>query len=246
MEFKDKVVVITGSSRGIGRAIAVSYAKLGANVVVNYHKNDRDANMTKLVIESYGVKCLLCKADVSKENEVKNMFNKVMHQFHKVDILINNAGIVYDIPFEERTVGHWTQTLNTNLVAMFITSKIFGEELKKSEMPSIVNISSTNGINSTFSSSLDYDASKAGIISLTKNLAEVFAPKINVNCVAPSWVETEMNIDLPLSLIEEETNKILLKRFAQPEEIANVVVFLTSNKARYITAQTICVDGGLR
>ena len=246
MEFKDKVVVVTGSSRGIGRAIAVTYAKNGANVVVNYHKNDQDANLTKLVIESYGVKCLLCKADISKEDEVKDMFNKIMKTFGKVDILVNNAGIVFDLPFEERTVSHWSQTLNTNLVAMFITSKVFGEELKKSDMPSIINISSTNGINTTYSTSIDYDASKAGIISLTKNLAEVYAPKINVNCVAPSWVDTEMNIDLPVSFVKQEAEKLMLKRFAQPEEIANVVVFLSSSKARYITAQTIYVDGGVR
>ena len=246
MEFKDKVVVITGSSRGIGRAIAVSYAKLGANVVVNYHKNDNDANLTKLVIENYGVKCLLCKADISREEEVKKMYEKVMQAFGRVDILINNAGIVFDIPFEERTVSHWTQTLNTNLVAMFLTSKIFGQALKQSEMPSIVNISSTNGINTTYSTSIDYDASKAGIISLTKNLAEIYAPKINVNCVAPAWVDTEMNIDLPVSFVKGEADRIMLKRFAQPEEIADLVIFLTSSKARYITAQTICVDGGYK
>ena len=245
MNYKNKVVVVTGSSRGIGRSIAIAYAKLGADIVINYHKNDTDAQITKLAIESYNVRCLLVKADVSKENEVIKLKDQTIQTFGKVDILVNNAGLVYDLPFEDRTVSHWTRTLNTNLISVFLTAKHFSPHLMQSEHPNILNISSTNGINTLYPSSMDYDASKAGIISLTKNLAVQFAPKINVNAIAPGWVETSMNASLPDQFIQEETNKILKKRFATPEEIASVAVFLTSDSARYINAQVISVDGGM-
>ena len=183
MRLKDKVVVVTGSSRGIGRSIAIAYAKLGANVVVNYHKNDIDADMTRLAIESYNVKCLVVKADISKESDVIRLRDKTIEVFGKVDIVVNNAGLVFDLPFEERNVSHWSKTLNTNLVSVFLTSKYFSPYLSKSDSASILNISSTNGINTLYTTSMDYDASKAGIISLTKNLAVQFAPNINVNTI---------------------------------------------------------------
>lgn len=245
MNYINKVVVVTGSSRGIGRSIAIAYAKLGADVVVNYHKNDTDAEITKLAIESYNVRCLIVKADVSKESDVIKLKDKTIEAFGKIDILVNNAGLVYDLPFEERTVTHWTKTLNTNLISVFLTAKYFYPYLVKSEHPSILNISSTNGINTLYPTSMDYDASKAGIISLTKNLAMQFAPHINVNSIAPAWVETNMNTALSDEFIKYETSKILKKRFATPEEIASVAVFLTSDEAKYINSQTISVDGGM-
>ena len=245
MNYTNKVVVVTGSSRGIGRSIAIAYAKLGANIVINYHRNETDAEITKLAIESYGVKCIVVKADISKEIDVIKLKDATIETFGKIDILVNNAGLVYDLPFEERTVSHWTKTLNTNLVSVFLTTKHFAPYLTKSEMPSILNITSTNGINTLYPTSMDYDASKAGIISLTKNLAMQFAPHINVNAIAPSWVETSMNSGLSDEFIKSETSKILKKRFATPEEIANVATFLTSSNARYINAQIISVDGGI-
>ena len=246
MNYTNRVVVVTGASRGIGRSIAIAYAKLGANVVVNYHKSDLDAEITKMAIENYGVKCLIVKGDISKEPDVLRLKEETLNAFGKVDILVNNAGIVFDAPFEEKTFQHWTKTLNTNLISVFLTAKYFSEELKKSDMPSILNISSTNGINTLYPTSMDYDASKAGIISLTNNLASQLAPNINVNCIAPGWVETSMNYSLASEFIEDEKKRIMKGRFATPEEIADVATFLTSDKARYITAQTICVDGGLR
>ena len=245
MNYTNKVVVVTGSSRGIGRSIAIAYAKLGANIVINYHRNETDAEITKLAIESYGVKCIVVKADISKEIDVIKLKDATIETFGKIDILVNNAGLVYDLPFEERTVSHWTKTLNTNLVSVFLTTKHFAPYLTKSEMPSILNITSTNGINTLYPTSMDYDASKAGIISLTKNLAMQFAPHINVNAIAPGWVETSMNAGLSDEFIKSETSKILKKRFATPEEIANVETFLTSSNARYINAQIISVDGGI-
>ena len=246
MDYKGRVVVVTGASRGLGRSIAIAYARHGADVVINYHKNDLDAEITKAAIEGYGVRCLTVKGDIGKEEDVIKLKDLTIDEFGHVDILVNNAGIVFDLPFEERRADHWKKTLNTNLISIFLCAKHFAPYLQERDMPSILNISSTNGINTLYPSSMDYDASKAGIISLTKNLAVQFAPKINVNSIAPGWIETSMNASLPASFIETEKESILKRRFATPEEIADVAIFLTSKYARYITAQTISVDGGLK
>lgn len=245
MDFKNKVVLITGASRGIGRAVAIKFAKNGANVIINYHKNDQDAEIIKSVIESYNVKCLAIKADISVDKEIKEMVNIIIEEFGKIDILVNNAGIAIDLPFEKRKASHWTETLNTNLVGMFLTSKYVSSYMLKQNYGKIVNISSTSGINITSPESIDYDASKAGIISLTRNLACQFSPIINVNSVAPGWVDTDMNQDLPKDYIDSERKRIFLMRFAEPEEIANVVIFLASDESRYINGETIKVDGGM-
>lgn len=242
--FKNKVVLVTGSSRGIGRSIAVSFAKQGADVIINYNSNSEDAEISQAVIESYGVKCLAIKADISSEKEVSEMVNTALKTFKKIDVLVNNAGIVFDVPFEKRQVSHWTKTLNTNLVGTFLVSKYISEHMLENKSGKIINMSSTNGINSTSPESIDYDASKAGIITLTRNLAYQFAPFINVNCVAPGWVDTDMNKDLPNEFVKSETNKVFLKRFARAEEVANVVLFLASEGASYINGETIKVDGG--
>ena len=213
MNYTGRVVVVTGASRGLGRSIAIAYAKRGADIVINYHKNDLDAEITKAAIEGYGVRCLTVKGDIGKEDDVVKLKDATIKEFGHVDILVNNAGIVYDLPFEDRTQSHWKKTLNTNLISVFLCAKHFAPELQKSEMPSILNISSTNGINTLFPTSMDYDASKAGIISLTKNLAVQFAPHINVNSIAPAWIETNMNSTLSSSFIEQEKEHILKKRY---------------------------------
>lgn len=244
MDYKGRVVVVTGASRGLGRSIAIAYAKHGADVVINYHKNDLDAEITKAAIEGYGVRCLTVKGDIGKEEDVIKLKDLTIDEFGHVDILVNNAGIVFDLPFEERRADHWKKTLNTNLISIFLCAKHFSPYLQKSDLANILNISSTNGINTMYPTSMDYDASKAGIISLTKNLAVQLAPGVNVNSIAPAWIETDMNASLPASFIEGEKERILKRRFATPEEVADVAIFLTSKLARYITAQTISVDGG--
>lgn len=240
-----KVVLVTGSSRGLGKAIVTDFANKGYNVVINYRKEDSEAKSLKEELERvYNINALTIKADVSNENEVKNMVELIIKEFGKIDVLVNNAGIAIDKEFEDRTVEDWQLTLNINLIGPFIVSKYASNEMIKNKKGKIINISSTNGINSFFPTSIDYDASKAGLINLTHNLAIQFAPYINVNCVAPGWVNTEMNKELPKELIEEETNKIYKKRFAEPSEIAKVVTFLASEDADFINDEIIKVDGG--
>ncbi len=246
MEFKDKVVLVTGSSRGIGRSIAVSFAKEGANVIINYKNSDKEAKVLSEILSTYGNSCMCIKADVSKENEVKNMIEKIISKYGKIDVLVNNAGIAIDAEFEDRKVEDWKDTLDTNLIGVFLTSKYAGKYMKEKGYGKIVNISSTNGLDTTYTYSVDYDASKAAIINLTRNLAIEFAPEVNVNAIAPGWIDTDMNNDLPKDYLREEKNKILLKRFAEPEEIADVVLFLSSDKSRYIDGETIRVDGGIK
>lgn len=245
LEFKDKVVLVTGSSRGIGRSIAISFAKEGANVIINYSGNDIDAELAYEIVSSYGNKCMKIKANVGRENDVKRMIDTIINEFGKIDVLVNNAGIAIDSDFEDKTISAWQKILNTNVLGPFLTSKHAGKYMFERKYGKIINISSTNGIDTIFPYSADYDASKAALINLTKNMAIQYAPYVNVNSVAPGWVDTAMNSNLPKSYLKEEKERILLKRFAEPEEISNVVLFLASDKARYITSEIISVSGGL-
>ncbi len=241
----NKVVLVTGSSRGIGRATITEFAKKGYDVVINYKNSEKEATELKEQLQSdYNIKAITVRADIANENDVKNMVDNIIKEFGKIDVLVNNAGIAIDKEFEDRTVEDWKQTLTTNLIGPFVVSKYVGEVMMKQKCGRIINISSTNGINSFFPTSIDYDASKAGVINLTHNLAIQFAPYINVNCVAPGWVNTEMNQELPKELIEEETEKIYKKRFAEPSEIGKVVCFLASDDAEFINDEVIKIDGG--
>ena len=243
----EKVVLITGSSKGIGKATAVEFAKIGGyKVVINCLTDKENAEkLSNYLKEEYKTETLVIKADVSNEEQVKNMIQEIINKFGRIDVLVNNAGIVIDKEFEDRTVEDWKRTLEVNTIGTFLVSKYVSENMMKNKSGKIINISSTNGINTFFPSSIDYDASKAAIINLTYNLAIQFAPYINVNAVAPGWVNTEMNKELPEDLIKEETEKIYKKRFAKPEEIAKVICFLASEDAEYINGTVIKVDGGM-
>lgn len=195
--------------------------------------------------QEYNTETLVIKADVSDEKQVKEMIQEIINKFGKIDILVNNAGIAIDKDFEDRTVEDWKRTLEVNTIGTFLVSKYASENMLQNKSGKIINVSSTNGINTFFPSSIDYDASKAAIINLTYNLAIQFAPYINVNAVAPGWVNTEMNKNLPKDLIEEETEKIYKKRFAEIEEVAKLICFLASNNADYINSTVIKIDGGM-
>lgn len=241
----NKTVLITGSSRGIGKACIVEFAKHNYNVVINYVSNDNAAEELKsFIVENYDVDVMLCKCDVSKEEKVKEMVNDVINHFGKIDVLVNNAGIAIDTTFEDKTVENFRKTLDVNLIGPFIVSKEVGKYMLEEKKGSIVNVSSTNGIDTYYTYSLDYDASKAGLISLTHNLALEFSPYIRVNAVAPGWVNTEMNKELDKDYIKEECENIYLKKFAEPQEVAKAIYFLASDEASYINNEVLRVDGG--
>ncbi|MFH1089018.1 MAG: glucose 1-dehydrogenase [Candidatus Uhrbacteria bacterium] len=250
MKLQNKIVLITGSSRGIGRATALLFAKEGATLVLDYHISDYEPDALKNInevmakIKNDCPNAIAIECDVSKEAEVKKMVDKTIKTFSGIDILVNNAGIVYDTPLFKRTAEQFKKTLEVNLLGSFLCSKYAAKQMLKKGSGKIVNISSTNAINSFSPEAVDYDASKAGVIALTKDFAKELAPKIQVNAIAPGWVETAMNKDLPKDFIKAETEKIYLKRFAKPEEIAKTVLFLASEDASYITGSILVVDGG--
>ena len=244
MRLKNKVAVITGSSRGIGRATALLFAKEGAKVVVNYVSAKKEALFVVAEIKKIGSEAIAVKCDIAKEAEVKKMMDTAVKTFGKIDILVNNAGLVYDVPLFKRTMTQFRRTIDVNLIGNFLCSKYAAKYMLKKTGGKIVNVSSNNVINSFSPESIDYDAAKAGIILLTKNFAKELAPKVNVNAIAPGWVNTDMNKDLPKKMIQEETQKTYFKRFARPEEIAQTILFLASDDASYITGSVLVVDGG--
>lgn len=237
----NKTVLVTGSSKGIGAATIRKFASLNYNVVINYNSDEASALKLKEEVEKeYNVKALVIKCDVSNEEEVKNMFDKIIEVFHSINVVVNNAGIAIDTTFDDKTVDNFKKTLDINLIGTFLVSKYAFIHLKNNN-GRIINIASTNGIDTYYPESIDYDASKAGIISLTHNLAKQYAPYVNVNAIAPGWVKTDMNINLDE---KDYVDGILLKRFAEPMEIANVIAFLASPEASYINNAIIRVDGG--
>ncbi len=244
MRLENKIAIVTGSNRGIGMSTALIFAKEGAKVVVNYPSFKKEACSVVDKIQKIGSEAIAIKCDVSKEDEVKEMIGKTIDKFGKIDILVNNAGIVFGGPLFEKTVDQWRQVLDVNLIGTFLCSKYASEQMLKNGYGKIINVSSVNGLNRFSPESADYDASKAGIIILTRSLAKQLAPKIQVNSIAPGWVDTKMTKDLPKNLVKKETEKIYLKRLAKPEEIAKAILFLASDDASYITGSVLKVDGG--
>lgn len=240
-----KTVLITGGSRGIGKATSLEFAKHGYNIVINYVNDDESAkNLKSYIVENYDVDVMLCKCNVSSEDGVKGMVNSIIDNYGNIDVLVNNAGIAIDTTFDDKKIENFKKILNVNLIGPFILSREVGNYMLKQGFGSIINVSSTNALDTYYEYSLDYDASKAGLVSLTHNLAKYYAPNIRVNAVAPGWVDTEMNKELDSSYIKEECDKIYLKRFAKPEEIAKAIYFLASDDASYITGEVLRVDGG--
>ena len=239
------VVLVTGSNRGIGASCIEEFAKSGINVVINYcHHEEEAKELEKYIKENYNVDTLCIKCDISKEEEEEEMMNTVVDTFGTIDILVNNAGISRDSLILDKNIKEFKRILDVNLIGTYLCSKYAGKIMLENKKGKIINISSTNAIDTYYPESCDYDASKAGVISLTHNFARSFAPFINVNCICPGWTKTGMNKDLSIDQIEKERKKILLGRFATPEEIAKVVLFLASNKASYINDTIIRVDGG--
>lgn len=238
------VVLVTGSSRGIGAATIKEFAKNGYDVVINYRVSYDEALKLQKEIEEYNVRSLVVKCDISKEEEVQNMVNAIVKEFGTIDVLINNAGVAKDTTLIDQTVEDFKKTLDVNLIGTFLVSKYIGQLMYDNKNGTIINISSTNGIDTTYPESIDYDASKAGVISLTRNFAKQFAPYVRVNSICPGWVNTKMNENLSDEFRNREIDKILLGRFAEPDEVAFAIYSIA--KCKYINDAIIRVDGGER
>ena len=242
----NRVVLITGAARGIGSAIALKLAESGYDIVLNYFSSEKKAfELQKQISEKYQVNCLAIRADVSKEEEVDAMIKEIEEKLHGVDALINNAAIDQPDLFHLKDAETFRRILDVNVVGAYNCARRVYEHMLEQEYGRIINISSTNGINTYYPMCFDYDASKAALISLTHDLAVQFAPYVNVNAIAPGFIGTEKELDgYDEEFLKEETEKILVKRYGKPEEVASLVKFLISDEADYINNTVIRIDGG--
>ncbi len=238
---KDKTVIVTGAAKGIGRAIAVAFAKAGANVVVNYRNTPPDETLS--LVEAEGVKCLAVQADVSNFNEAEALVEKAKETFGSVDILVNNAGITRDTLLMRMGEEDFDAVINTNLKGCFNMVKHTSKVMLKQKSGSIINMSSVVGISGNVGQA-NYAAAKAGVIGLTHSVAKELASRgITCNAIAPGFIETDMTAVLSDKVKEGILSAIPLKRMGNVQEVADLAVFLA--EAKYITGQVIAIDGGM-
>ena len=241
-----KVALVTGGARGIGKTIVENFLNDGYAVVVNYNSSKTRAIEFEKSLKQGKYDCMFIQADVSDEMAVKSMVDAVLKRYGHIDVLVNNAAITNDSLFQEKTSKSFLKVLNTNLVGAFNVSKLIGDIMYNQKSGKIINVSSTNGINTYFPMCTEYDASKAGLISLTHNLAMQFAPYVNVNAIAPGFIATESEVEgMDEDIMKMESEKVLLKRAGTEQEVANLVMFLASDNSNYINNEVIRIDGGL-
>lgn len=242
----NKVVLVTGGAQGIGKAIVLELAKNHYDVVINYLTSNEAATLLEEEIKkNYDVRVMTIQADVSKEEEVDAMISLIEKKWGGVDILINNAAVDLSNLFHLKTADEFRKTLDVNVVGAFNCSKRVYRHMLDQEYGRIINISSTNGINTYYPMCIDYDASKAALISLTHNLAFEYGPYINVNAIAPGFIGTDNELDgYDEEFLKEEQEKIMVNRYGKPEEVAYLVKFLISDEANFINNTIIRIDGG--
>lgn len=242
----NKVVLVTGGAQGIGKAIVLELAKNHYDVVINYLTSNKAAALLEEEIKkNYDVRVMTIQADVSKEEEVDAMISLIEKKCGGVDILINNAAVDLSNLFHLKTADEFRKTLDVNVVGAFNCSKRVYRHMLDQEYGRIINISSTNGINTYYPMCIDYDASKAALISLTHNLAFEYGPYINVNAIAPGFIGTDNELDgYDEEFLKEEQEKIMVNRYGKPEEVAYLVKFLISDEANFINNTIIRIDGG--
>jgi len=239
-----KVALVTGASRGIGRAIAVEMAREGADVVINYGHSEEKANEVARGVEALGRQALLVRADVSKPDQIKAMRERVMEKFGGVDILVNNAGVHHHLKSWEIDLTEWNRVLNVNLNAMFLCSREFSSEMRSKKWGRIINISSIVAFVGT-DHEAHYGTSKAAVLGLTRSLALELAPyNITVNAIAPGLIETDMTSGATREERKRALELIPLGRIGEPTDVAYTAVFLASDRASFITGQTVHVNDG--
>jgi 3-oxoacyl-[acyl-carrier protein] reductase len=244
MRLKDKVALVTGGARGIGREIALCFARQGSNIVI-WDVNPQAAAETQKEIEGLGVQAMSDQVDVTNSKQVDESVNKILDKFQKLDILVNNAGITKDNLMLRMAESDWDLVIAVNLKGTFNCTKAVSRLMLKAKSGKIVNIASIIGIIGNFGQA-NYAASKAGIIALTKTTAKELASRgICVNAVAPGFIQTEMTAKLPVEIQEKMRSAIPLGRFGKPQDVAELCLFLASNESDYITGQTIIIDGGM-
>jgi len=241
----EKVAFITGATRGIGKQIAITLAKEGYNIAINYRKENEDLENTKTAIENENVKFLAVKGDVSSFTDCEKIVESIIQKFEKIDVLVNNAGITKDNLLLRMKPEDFYDVINVNLLGTFNVTKNVIPYMLKKRCGRIVNVSSVVGISGN-AGQTNYSASKAGIIGFTKSLAkEVASRNICVNAIAPGFIETSMTDVLSDEVKEKISTQIPLKRMGNVDDVANVVKFLVSDESSYITGQVINIDGGM-
>ncbi|WP_226665739.1 3-oxoacyl-[acyl-carrier-protein] reductase [Metabacillus litoralis] len=240
-----KVALVTGASRGIGRAIALDLAKHGASIAVNYAGNEAKANEVVDEIKANGGHAISIKADVSNQDDVQQMIKSVIGEFGQLDILVNNAGITRDNLLMRMKDDEWDDVINTNLKGVFLCTKGVTRQMMKQRHGRIINITSIVGVSGN-PGQANYVAAKAGVIGLTKTTAKELASRnITVNAVAPGFITTDMTDELSEDVKSEMLKQIPLAKLGEPSDISNLVTFLASEKSKYITGQTLHVNGGM-
>lgn len=241
MKLKNKVAIVTGSSRGIGRATAILFAKEGAKVIITYRTNkDLAEKVLEIIGKNNGI---VLQLDTANEANVKSVVKQIMNKYGKIDILVNNAGEIIRTGHWQDTLDVWHKTIDANLTGTWLMTREIAPIMQKQKNGNIVNLTSTVGIfGSPFV--LAYSCSKAGLIALTKSFAKALAPNIRVNAVAPSSVDTDMTNAAGKEVIERFNQNSALKRISSPEELAKAILFLASEDSSFITGQTLVVDGG--
>lgn len=242
---KDKVVLVTGASRGIGREIALTFGRAGAKVIVNYLGSQEKAEAVVAEIKANGSDAIALKGNVSSADDVDVMFKQILDTYGVIDIVVNNAGITSDNLLIRMKEEEWNRVIDTNLKSVFLVSKVAAKQMMRQRQGNIINISSVVGLLGN-PGQANYVAAKSGVIGLTKSMARELAVRgIRVNAIAPGFIATDMTEQLSDALKEQLLAQIPLKELGQPEHIANVALFLASPMSAYMTGQILSVDGGM-